>query len=271
LVVDLERLGRDNDGGYVVPRRAIAKSDVLISMGINDDWSFETSFLALNTSATLISFDGSVSARAFLSRSLDALGKSLLGLLRASRWATLTNLAASRRALSLAVRFNAFFRGEQRRHVDRFVGASASPRHVTWTEIVDLASGLDQTGHWFVKMDIEGSEWEVLPDLLRNADKIIGLVIEYHDCDGQWQELCDSMRNLQREFALVHIHGNNYSRTLADSRASDVIETTWLRRVLMTEAELATERPDAYPLRGLDMPNDPRRSDYSFFDATADD
>ena len=36
----LVRLGQDYDGGYIVNSRDIEKSDILISMGIKDDWSF---------------------------------------------------------------------------------------------------------------------------------------------------------------------------------------------------------------------------------------
>lgn len=40
-VEDLIRLGKDNDGGYLVTRSSILKATVLVSLGINDDWSFE--------------------------------------------------------------------------------------------------------------------------------------------------------------------------------------------------------------------------------------
>ena len=40
----LVRLGQDYDGGYIVNRQDIDKSDILISMGVKDDWSFEMDF-----------------------------------------------------------------------------------------------------------------------------------------------------------------------------------------------------------------------------------
>ena len=43
---DLVRIGRDNDGGYLVSKSDIEKSDCLIGLGINDDWSFEEDFLS---------------------------------------------------------------------------------------------------------------------------------------------------------------------------------------------------------------------------------
>ena len=37
----LERIGKENDGGYLINSEAIIKSDYLLSFGIFDDWSFE--------------------------------------------------------------------------------------------------------------------------------------------------------------------------------------------------------------------------------------
>ena len=41
---DLVRIGRDNDGGYVLPQRIFNFCDGLLSYGINKDWSFERIF-----------------------------------------------------------------------------------------------------------------------------------------------------------------------------------------------------------------------------------
>ena len=43
-VNDLIRLGRPNDGGYVVTKKILSISDGLLSYGINKDWSFEKDF-----------------------------------------------------------------------------------------------------------------------------------------------------------------------------------------------------------------------------------
>ena len=41
---ELVRMGRDNDGGYLVDKRSIISSEFLLSFGIYDDWSFEKDF-----------------------------------------------------------------------------------------------------------------------------------------------------------------------------------------------------------------------------------
>ena len=52
----LVRLGQDYDGGYIVNRRDVEKSDMLISMGVKDDWSFEMDFSKIND-CELVSLD----------------------------------------------------------------------------------------------------------------------------------------------------------------------------------------------------------------------
>ena len=41
---DLIRMGRPNDGGYVIPEKIFSFCDGLLSYGINKDWSFEKDF-----------------------------------------------------------------------------------------------------------------------------------------------------------------------------------------------------------------------------------
>ena len=43
----LIRLGNNNDGGYVVEENSIKNSEILLSFGLSDDWSFESDFSKL--------------------------------------------------------------------------------------------------------------------------------------------------------------------------------------------------------------------------------
>ena len=61
----------------------------------------------------------------------------------------------------------------------------------------------------FLKIDIEGSEYRILDQLIENQKKINGLVIEFHDCDLHFDRINRFIQSF--ELDLVHIHVNNYS------------------------------------------------------------
>ena len=44
---DLLRLGKNNDGGYLVEKESLNLAKSLISFGLSYDWSFEKHFLSL--------------------------------------------------------------------------------------------------------------------------------------------------------------------------------------------------------------------------------
>jgi hypothetical protein len=45
---DLIRLGKNNDGGYLVNKQDVNNSKKLLSLGIGEDWSFEKDFISIN-------------------------------------------------------------------------------------------------------------------------------------------------------------------------------------------------------------------------------
>ena len=48
------RLGRNNDGGYIVPVDAAKDSNLLLSFGLDDDWSFEKDFYEINHNQIIV-------------------------------------------------------------------------------------------------------------------------------------------------------------------------------------------------------------------------
>ena len=57
---NLLRIGPKSDGGYIIDRRVIKKTSVIISCGLNDDWEFEKCFLRLNPKCKIIAYDHTV-------------------------------------------------------------------------------------------------------------------------------------------------------------------------------------------------------------------
>src|SRR4051812_4791232 len=105
--VELIRIGRDSDGGYLVEPRSLYNADVLVGLGINDDWSFERDFLERNR-VPLFAFDGSISYKVFVRRAVRTLFRpyDLKGIVRSVR---------------TALEYRRFFRGSNQ-HLSNFVG-----------------------------------------------------------------------------------------------------------------------------------------------------
>jgi hypothetical protein len=61
-------------------------------------------------------------------------------------------------------------------------------------------------------MDIEGSEFRVLGQILESLDKIVGLAIEFHDLDLFREEFEEFMNKLQNEFHINSLNINNFAQ-----------------------------------------------------------
>ena len=59
----------------------------------------------------------------------------------------------------------------------------------------------------FFKIDIEGSEYRILDELLKFQSLISGLVIEFHDIDIHREKIVSFIKNFKLN--LCHIHGQN--------------------------------------------------------------
>jgi hypothetical protein len=259
-VDDLMRLGRDRDGGYVVPRRALDAATCLLGLGINDEWSFETDALARTGVRQLVAVDGSVGTGRFL-RLLRHDARMALGMWLTGRWAQGAHHAARARHWWRTMRaFRALVRPPGRRFVRRMLEAAPSPSAITWPALV--AAHVPAGARLFVKMDIEGAEYAVLPALLADADRLTGLAVEFHDVGRAWPRFREVVAALLGPFALVHAHGNNWQPLVPGTAVPEVLELTFLHRGLMAADELAGEAHTPLPLPGLDFPNLPEREDF---------
>lgn len=181
---NLVRLGPQHDGGYVVSKRAVTASQLLLSMGLNDDWRFESAFRAMS-GARVICFDHSVTLRF---------------------WALYTVKQAVRLRLRRAVRYLAyrsFFASRDVEHRRLKIGYD-SPGGVSLATLLRENDG----NCIFLKVDIEGSEYRILDDIVANSHRFTGIVMEFHDLDlhrGRVESFFGSLEG----FSIVDLHANN--------------------------------------------------------------
>jgi len=228
---DLVRIGRDHDGGYLVSASDIEHSQLLISLGVNDDWSFEEQFKKRRDIPTL-AYDASVSERYF--RKIFV--KKLFSIDNPIRWI---------RALRKWRSYRAFFSMPDVQHIEKFVGLKTDDeKHCTLEEILDSTF----SANIFLKIDIEGSEYRLLDHLISHQNRISGLVIEFHDCDLQLSRIEDFIA--QFELRLIHIHANNSAPVRDGDHLPTVIEMTFSRYADQTDTQ-TDHRQLPHP---LDMP-----------------
>ena len=66
LLFSMVRIGKKNDGGYLVGTNSLLSSKTLITFGIKNDWSFELDFIKANNNLKVICFDNQLNFRLLL-------------------------------------------------------------------------------------------------------------------------------------------------------------------------------------------------------------
>ena len=223
---DLVRVGRENDGGYVISAKDIEFSEVLISFGIEYDWSFEEDFVSRND-IPVMAYDGSVSKRIIFRKMLKSLvrfDKPKLML----HW------------LKVYFSYINFFKG-RRHHFEKFVGPVVSDKFSSMSEILSEV----ESDKIFLKIDIEGGEYRIFNELIKNQYRFSGIVMELHDCDLHLERISELIS--QFSLPIVHIHANNYAPLECKNGLPLVLEVTF---------SSAAELGDSYiSPSSLDMPN----------------
>lgn len=119
----------------------------------------------------------------------------------------------------------------------------------------DLISenGHENDNNMILKMDIEGSEWEVIENT-EALGKFSQIAIELHDlCRTADERIIFCLEKLVKTHAPVHIHANNCSDVcfFGDAMLPDALEITYLRR----SDFVFSENTRFFPTK-LDMKND---------------
>lgn len=230
---DLIRLGGPRDGGYLVSENDIGHSDYLLSFGLSDNWDFESQFVVKND-VPVDAHDASSGEKIFREKAVS----KLLGL----------SLYPAVHYTLKSFEFKTFFKGKIR-HVAKFVGADDNPDFVSMDEVFAQCP----SEKIFIKMDVEGSEYDCLESIIAHQHRLTGAVIEFHGVDDRLDEISNFISRL--ELGVTHVHVNNFGYITPDGTPS-VIEVTFSRFYDRTDAELS------FP-RKLDAPNKKSRPDVS--------
>jgi hypothetical protein len=242
----LARVGSSNDGGYVVPLDAVRAAGALISFGLSHDWTFEHDFKKQNSGAIVHCYDHTVSLRTAFEYSVGQL----------LRFVVQFRAGALRKAFTW-IDYVFFFRAEKKHFKQR---VWRDRQHGSAT-IDDVFSRLPAECQVFVKMDIEGGEYRVLDNLLTRSQNIVAMAIEFHDVDIVPQMFNSFIKQIKRDFHVVHIHGNNMGG-IAAFNFPIAPEITFLNKRFFKSAPGPSRL--TYPVPGLDRPNYPQFPEFTF-------
>jgi hypothetical protein len=218
------RLGKENDGGYVIASLP-GEYDLCLAGGVLDDVSFEEHFVSIYPTQCY-AFDGTI----------DSIETKNIQFVKKNLAAKITD---------------------------------------TTTNLQDYMKGKENV---FLKLDIEGHEFRLIPSIMENGDirKVKQLVLEVHTpadiqlAPDYYQGLEDinnetmfcMMRQLVYTHTLIHFHANNAPpmQRIDDIDVPHVFELTWIRNDFVQERVRNTE---SFPTR-LDMKNWPSKPEYYF-------
>lgn len=244
---NLLRVGSKNDGGYILTKEILEKSDFLLSFGLDLDWTFEQDFLEKkNNKISIHVYDHTVGKRNFLKIRRESILNTIKNPFLKTNWQNISKYSSYRN----------FFDNIKIIHFEERV----------WHTSFNYSSSIDKiferinNDNIFLKMDIEGSEYRIIENILGFSERIVGMSIEFHDVDILYDVWLHLLNKIKDNFNIVHIHANNFS-DIGTKKIPNVWELTFENKKFSNSEKLSTY---SYPIKDIDMPCNSNKDDLSF-------
>jgi hypothetical protein len=264
LMSDLIRIGRNADGGYLIPRSVLSDITGCLSFGLGAEWSFETNLLKIREGIVkpdrIVFFDASISTIGLLN-SIAYMGRRTIFEIRTRRLKSERKfrLEDLKRALIALVLYIPTFRlaKARMRHIRKFVTHDAKEKNeISYHDALKYRENPQQT---IVKIDIEGGEWDLLrevSDVAKLADAPV-LIVEFHDT--RRPEFLKVVSMIKEFFWIAHIHGNTSDRATAVGMPL-YLEMTFVNKRYSPGPGIRKK----LPIDGLDFPVRPGELPHEF-------
>ena len=238
---NLIRIGPKTDGGYVIDKRVIKKSNTIITCGLNDDWEFEKNFLKLNQNCKVIAYDHTVNKEFWNKR----LKKNLINLLKFKKlnYGKIIDIFKHNE-------YRIFFKKKNNHHIKKVVLNKKEKHEVSIKKILSSQKNI------ILKVDIEGDEYNLLKTINTEHKKINLLIIEFHKVLKNINKIKKFL--LKSKLKVIHVHANNFG-SIDKNGNPNVLEFTLINSKKFKTSNLKSN--NKYPIPGLDFRNLARRSD----------
>ena len=241
----LIRLGGNKDGGYLLSKRSLFKSNFLVSLGVAYNWDFEIDFLKKknNKKLSVIAYDNSISREIVKRFSI----KSFIFFF----------IKPSFKKIQHINKFFSYIRtfdGNRATHIPLNVAETRSSKNISIKEIFKFS----KKEKIILKIDIEGNEYKLLKDILENLNQINVLIIEFHTIKKNIKIILNFIKKINKKFYISHTHVNNVSLT-KDGNNAEIIEFTFEKKSLFN----GNIKPSNYnyPIDKLDFPSSKKVDD----------
>lgn len=200
----LAKLGGYTDGSYVVDYRSVLSSNYLISGGVGSNVRFESDFKLINKDLKLVFIDPTTSKiRMFIRAIFHFFKKGQSGYYSLGEFCNY--LQINKHATSIY----------------KYLGKQYT--------IESVCEDLQITDRFFLKLDIEGFEYELLDSIVKKKDKIEGICIEFHYLSKS--ENARLLENFVRQldFSIINISINELS--VNNFGQPDIIEMSFVPKI----------------------------------------
>ena len=216
-------------------------------MGISDNWDFEKDFSKMSN-AKIFAYDHSIDSNFWISK----FKKDLVKFLKLKIFKT-----KKLYKMFQYIDFLFFFRIKKKNQF--FLKKIGGTNECTNIKEI-ISNHINENEKIFLKIDIEGSEYEILDQIISIQDKIQGLIIEFHNVSKNLDIIENFLKKIKDYLNLVHIHANNYS-TKDANQFPEALELS-ISSINLNNLDLDDVRE--YPIKNLDFPNSKRSLDIKF-------
>jgi hypothetical protein len=249
--ISLQRMGDKYDGGYLLNLKNINDATTFYSFGIGLSWEFENEIYnskkRRNEPFKIYMFDHSISNYFWYKNTII----SFVDLFRFKK-----------RFFTYVYKFfklKKFIRNKECNLMNYMISPvsleHASIYKLKVTDLDQIFKKKDKVRNNFIKIDIEGSEYRILDQLLSYQKYLTGCIIEFHDIDLHIEKIKKFIEDF--ELNLIHCHVNNCG-PIKDDMYPTQLEITFS----YTNDDNKNEQSQNFNLpHSLDMPNHPQLRD----------
>lgn len=237
---NLVRIGSEGDGGYLIPQNVINEITCCISFGIGYNHEFENHLQNLVKNLRVAGFDHSVGVLYFGRLAINGLFKLLLLKGSISEFKE-----RSKRFLNF-LHFWVINRNNKHKKIK-----------VSELNVINILNDF-KDDFKLLKIDIEGSEWEIFPKIEDMFENVVCLIIEFHNVSENLTHLKEIVKKLEQTHSLAHLHVNNFSPPITKG-VPDFIEITYVQKKYQQNDVMRNK----LPLMNLDKKTMPNLEDFS--------